>query len=546
MKRLMNGGLLLMLLMTAACYGDTMPSIIPQPVDIQPQEGFFELTPETAIITDPSSQHRGEYLADTLAPAMGFRLSVRQQPVGDKPYIILKQNNALKDIGDEGYHLTIQKDNVTIQAKTQHGLFYGIMTLKQLLPPEIFSETKVGGVQWKVPCVTITDTPRFQWRGMHLDVCRHFMPREFVKKYINLIALHKMNVFHWHLTEDQGWRIEIKQYPKLTGVGARRAETIVGHARGPRDSWTFDGTPHGGYYTQDDIREIVAYAKERFVTVVPEIEMPGHSQAAIAAYPELGNYNQKLDVCTWWGYGADVFNVEESTITFLQNVLTEVMDLFDSEYIHIGGDEVPKHHWKNSQRAQARMKELGLQPEEELQSWFIQRMDAFLTEHGRRLVGWDEILEGGLAPGAVVMSWRGTAGGIAAAEAGHDVIMAPSTHLYFDHYQSPPEGQPLAIGGFTPLEKVYGFEPIPDELTAEQAKHVLGAQGQVWTEYIKDPNHVETMALPRMCALAEVVWTPADKKDYDNFYERLTEHAERLKMLDVNFFPLKKHQPRTQ
>ncbi|MBL7215087.1 MAG: beta-N-acetylhexosaminidase [Phycisphaerae bacterium] len=523
-----------------------MYSIIPQPVNVQSQNGYFTFDPGTQVIANENTHSVAAMLNEILSPAMGFQLRIVNNSEQKTNTITLKLDGALeKELGPEGYRLAVSNDTIQVEAAKEAGLFYGLVTIKQLLPAAIYSSDKVRDTAWRLPCVKITDYPRFQWRGMHLDVCRHFMPKEFVKKYIDLIALHKMNVFHWHLTDDQGWRIEIKQYPKLTEVGAWRKETIVGHARGPKP-WPFDSIPHGGFYTQDDIREVVAYAKDRYITVVPEIEMPGHSQAAIAAYPELRNDDKKFDVCTWWGYGEDVFNVQESTITFLQNVLTEVMGLFPSTYIHIGGDEVPKNHWKNSPQAQAHMKELGLANEEELQSWFIKRMDTFLDARGRRLVGWDEILEGGLAPGAVVMSWRGTESGIAAAKAGHNVVMAPNSHTYFDHYQANPEGEPLAIGGFSPLEKVYGYEPIPETLTQEEAKHILGAQAQVWTEYILDAKHVEYMALPRMCALAEVVWTPAEKKNYDDFYERLAEHAKRLEVLDVNFHPLKKHQEETQ
>lgn len=544
MKFRMMIGLIGIQLTALYSFSAAMYSVIPKPVDLQPREGVFEITPGTAIVVEPSVQRLGDFLADMLSPAMGYRLTVAQHVENDEPRILLILDDSMKEAGAEGYHLSVEKDNVIIRAMSQQGLFYGMMTLRQLLPAEIFREAKMKGVQWTVPCVKITDRPRFQWRGMHLDVCRHFMPKEFVKKYIDLIAQHKMNVFHWHLTEDQGWRIEIKKYPKLTEAGAWREETITGRGNTlPRE---FDGKPHGGFYTQDDVREIVQYAKERFVTVVPEIEMPGHSQAAIAAYPELGNYDRQLGVCRWWGYGEDVFNVEESTIVFLQDVLTEVLGLFPSEYIHIGGDEVPKGHWKNSERAQKRMKELGLKNEEELQSWFIKQMDTFLTNAGRRLVGWDEILEGGLAPGATVMSWRGVDGGIAAAKAGHDVVMAPGSHTYFDHYQAGPKGEPLAFGGFTPLEKVYSYEPIPETLNDDEAKHVLGAQAQIWTEFILDAKHVEYMVLPRMCAMAEVVWTPREEKDYDDFYARLVEHAKRLTIQDVNFHPLKKHQERTE
>jgi hexosaminidase len=372
---------------------------------------------------------------------------------------------------------------------------------------------------------------------MMLDVARHFMPKEFVLKFIDLVAFHKMNSLHLHLTDDQGWRIEIKKYPRLTEVGAWRDETLVGHSS--QKPHRFDGKRHGGFYSQDDIREIVDYAAQRYVTILPEIEMPGHAQSAIAAYPELGTTGRPLPVLTYWGVNPNIFNANEETIVFLQNVLTEVLDLFPSPFIHVGGDEAVKEQWERSPEAQARIAELGLEDEHELQSYFIKRMDSFLAERGRRLIGWDEILEGGLAPGATVMSWRGVKGGIEAAKAGHDVVMAPTTHTYLDYYQSrDKEKEPLAIGGFLPLEKVYSFHPIPRQLTKEEAKHVLGAQAQLWAEYIPNPEHMEYMAFPRMVALSECVWTPKEKKDFDDFKNRLKTHLQRLDVLDVNYRPL--------
>ena len=513
-------------------------NIIPQPVKCTPTDGHFALNADTAIVAAGAAAAVGQQLAAALAPATGFWPKVLAESARDANTIRLRLDRNLANLGPEGYRLSVTRRQVMITAAQPAGLFYGVQSLRQLLPPAIFREAKVEGVAWTIPGVEIEDYPRFSWRGMMLDVCRHFMPKEFVKKFIDLLALHKYNTFHWHLTDDQGWRIEIKRYPRLTEVGAWRKETLVGRLdwRNPNYVEVYDGKPHGGFYTQDDIREIVAYARARHVNVVPEIEMPGHAQAAIAAYPELGNTGEPIGVRTKWGISEHVFNVEESTIAFLQNVLDEVLGLFPSPFIHIGGDECLKTQWKASPAAQARMKELGLVNEEELQSYFIRRMDQFLAARGRRLIGWDEILEGGLAPGATVMSWRGEAGGIAAARAGHDVVMAPNTWTYFDYYQSDDrDAEPLAIGGYISLEKAYSYEPIPPDLSADEAKHVLGTQAQLWTEYMPDPKHVEYMAYPRACAHAEVAWTPAARKDYADFQARLNTHLERLAILDVNY-----------
>jgi hexosaminidase len=402
----------------------------------------------------------------------------------------------------------------------------------------MFSQTQKPGAVWDLPVVHIEDQPRFGWRGAMLDTCRHFMPKDFVLEFIDLLALHKLNSFHWHLTDDQGWRIEIKKYPRLTQVGAWRKETRLGHEG--RTQHGFDKQPHGGFYTQREIREVVEYARQRHITIVPEIEMPGHAQAAIAAYPELGVKGEPLEVWTRWGVNANIFNPNEKTILFMQDVLSEVIKLFPGTFVHVGGDEAIKDQWKASPEVQARIKELGLKDEHEMQSYFIGRMDKFLTSKGRRLIGWDEILEGGLAPGATVMSWRGVKGGIAAAQAGHDVVMAPTTFTYLDYYQSQEPGELPAIGGFLPLETVYSFEPIPNELTPEQSSHVLGAQAQIWTEYLPTPGHVEYMAFPRLLALSEVTWAAKDRKNYPDFLARLAVHEERLKLLNVNFKPTKK------
>ena len=515
-------------------------AIVPRPESLSVGRGRFIINANTVIYTDAASADIARRFAASLLPATGLAIPVR---VGAAPAtgIVVQRSAGLTRLGDEGYELSATTRRVSVRARERAGVFYGLQTVRQLLPPQVFREAKVDSVTWAIPAVRIVDRPRFAWRGAHLDVGRHFMPKEFVKKYIDLIALQKMNTFHWHLTEDQGWRLEIRKYPRLTQVGAWRTQTVVGRQNSKTDSttWQFDGQRHGGFYTQDDAREIVAYARDRFVNVVPEIEMPGHALAAIAAYPELGVTGQPADVGTRWGVYANILNADSSTVSFMQDVLTEVMELFPSRFIHVGGDEADKALWKTSPRIQERIKELGVKDEHELQSWFIEQMDAFLTAHKRRLVGWDEILEGGLAPGATVMSWRGTQGGIDAARAGHDVIMAPTSHTYFDYYQSQnTAGEPLAIGGFVPLQMVYSFEPVPAELEPQYRAHILGGQGQIWTEYLPGPKQVEYMAFPRLTALAEVLWTKPERKDYRDFLDRLAVHLQRLSALDVAYRPL--------
>ncbi|MDB4876578.1 MAG: beta-N-acetylglucosaminidase [Gemmatimonadetes bacterium] len=497
------------------------------------------LGPRTTIWTDRADSAVAARFARQIAPATGLDLVVKIGAGTSGSRIVFRQAaEGDTALGREGYRLQITPGVATVTSAAPAGAFYASQTMRQLLPAAVFRSALVSGTAWSMPAVTIEDRPRFQWRGAHLDVSRHFMPKEFVKKYIDLLALHKMNTFHWHLTDDQGWRLEIKKYPRLTEVGAWRSQTLAGRPQHDSAANVFDKARHGGFYTQDDAREIVAYARDRFVRVVPEIEMPGHSQATIAAYPFLGNFGDTVPVWTTWGVTPHILNPSDSTIAFMQDVLTEVMALFPSEFIHIGGDEAPKTEWKASPRAQARMKELGLSNENELQSWFTTKMDVFLASHGRRLVGWDEILEGGLAPNAVVMSWRGIAGGITAARAGHDVVMAPENYTYFDKYQSlNKDAEPLAIGGFLPIDSVYAYEPVPPELEARYASHILGAQGQVWTEYITGPKQVEYMAYPRISVLSEVLWTPRTRRDFADFSARLPAHLRRLNALDVNYRP---------
>lgn len=427
-------------------------------------------------------------------------------------------------LSEEAYTLEINAKGITIGASSPSGFFYGVQSFIQLLP--------IGKDVAVLPYLSISDAPRFAWRGLHLDVGRHFFPVEFVKKYIDLMALYKLNTFHWHLTEDQGWRIEIKQYPKLTEVGSQRKETILEKNFSP---YKGDGKPYGGFYTQEEIKEVVAYAAARSITIVPEIEMPGHSLAALAAYPELGCGTGTYEVGTRWGVYEDIFCPKEETFTFLENVLTEVMELFPGQYIHIGGDEAPKKVWKESSIAQKVIQREGLKDEFELQSYFIKRIEKFLNANGRKLIGWDEILEGGLAPDAAVMSWRGEAGGIEAAEAKHFVVMSPNSDLYFDHYQADPKQEPLAIGGFSSLEQVYAYEPIPSELAQEYHQYVMGAQANVWTEYMKTSDQVEYMAYPRVLALSEAVWSPKSKRNWESFQEKLPWQYQLLEERKVNF-----------
>jgi len=534
----------LLTLLALVAIQDTSVAVIPQPAHVTRGTGTFLLTPATVVMTDRATHDIGYQLADWLLPATGYRLVVGGTAGAAARVISLRLDSTLARLGEEGYRLAVTGSHITIRAQRPAGVFYGVETLRQLLPPDVFREAKVDGVMWTVPTVEIEDMPRFSWRGAHLDVSRSFMPKEFVKKYIDLLALHKMNRFHWHLTDDQGWRIEIKKYPLLTSIGAWRRQSLVGqqHAYADTTQWVYDKIPHGGFYTQDDVREVVAYAQARFITVVPEIEMPGHAQAAIAAYPWLGNTGQQLEVLTHWGVDQNILNPSDSAIHFMQDVLTEVLALFPSHWIHTGGDEAPKQQWVASPLAQARIKELGLHSENELQSWLTAQMSRFLEARGRALIGWDEILEGGtegLAPNAVVMSWRGMEGGIAAAQAGHEVVMTPTSNTYFDYFQSQnTANEPLAIGGCLPLETVYAFEPVPPSFDSTQASHILGTQGQIWTEYQRTPKNVEYMVFPRLVALAEVAWTRRDLRNYADFTVRLTKHLARLSVLDVNYRPL--------
>ncbi|GGK62560.1 beta-N-acetylhexosaminidase [Rufibacter glacialis] len=508
-------------------------AIIPKPVKLTPAKGEFQLGPKTQVLLGsnaPDLKTATDFLVDLVETSAGYKLGYGTKD--KKNTISFRLDPSIAN--EEGYQLEVTPKKVTVTAKTAKGAFLAIQTLRQLMPAAI--ETKNSGQKsFKIPAVSIEDAPRFAYRGLMLDVARHFQPISFVKKYIDLLAFYKINTLHFHLTEDQGWRIEIKKYPKLQEISAWRKETKVGHRRDTDKG--FDGKPHGGYYTQEELKDLVAYAQARFITVIPEIEMPGHSLAALAAYPELGCKDSTYQVSGTWGVFKDIYCPNEVTFKFLEDVLTEVMAIFPSKYIHIGGDEAPKDVWKKSAKAQEVIKREGLKDEHELQSYFIQRMEKFLNSKGRAIIGWDEILEGGLAPNATVMSWRGEKGGIAAAKQKHDVIMTPNTHLYFDHYQTKEnlKVEPQAIGGFLPLEKVYSYNPVPAVLTPEEAKHVLGVQANLWTEYIPTQEHAESMTFPRACALAEVAWTPLTQKDYADFRLRLEQNLKHLDNLKVNY-----------
>jgi hexosaminidase len=510
-------------------------SVIPQPVSMEVNDGYFEIGPDTRVVAENEAEAEAAKLIDALAPAMGFELNIADASQRRRGSISLRLDEDLSKLGGEGYMLRVSPRRISIRAKEPAGLFYGIQTLLQLLPVQILSTTKVEGVEWKVPSVRITDYPRFGWRGLLVDPARHFIPKQDLMRFIDTMALHKFDCLQIHLTDDQGWRIEIKKYPKLTEVGAWMDFTTTRRGQGTESP--ADKRP-GGFYSQDDIREIVQYAAERYINIVPEIEMPAHTGAAIVSYPEIGLYPEKLSalpIKKRWGANERVLAPRPKTVEFMQSVLAEVMELFPSEYIHIGGDEANMSHWIKSEEMQAQKRELGLKDEAELHSWFIKQMDSFLTSHGRRLVGWDEILQGGLAPGATVMSWRGQQGGITAANAGHDVVMAPTSHTYFDYYQGPSEGEPKAIGGNLSVGKVYGFEPIPKDIAAEKIKHVLGVQGQLWGEYISTAEHRYYMAYPRAAALAEVAWSPKSASNYESFLARLGCHLKRFDAAGINY-----------
>ena len=507
-------------------------SIIPAPVSLKLLPGNFLLDEKCAFVFDKKEAEANSLIpvfVNAIGDITNIDIPVNPEERAAKSiYIKIKKN---KVIGNEGYTLDIASKYIILTANTRTGLFYGLQSLLQVI-----GQSQQGN-GFALPNMKVEDYPRFGWRGMHLDVSRHFFPKSFIKEYIDLMARYKMNVFHWHLCDDQGWRLEIKRYPKLTSAGAWRADR-------PGKSWMERAAPspdepatYGGFYTQEEVREVVAYAREKGITVLPEIEMPGHSSAVLAAYPEYSCHGTPVLVQTGGNYSyAPTFCAgKDSTFLFIQNILEEVIQLFPSEFIHVGGDEVDKSFWQDCPKCQQRKVLEGLKDEDELQSYFIRRMEKFLLSKGRRLIGWDEILEGGLAPEAAVMSWRGVAGGIAAAKQRHYVVMSPGTHCYFDHYQGDPETEPLAIGGYTTLKKVYSYEPVPAELTPDEAKYIMGAQANLWTEWIETGTHAEYMVLPRMLALSEVVWSPAAIRNWQDFRSRLKQHYRWFDQQGLNY-----------
>ena len=520
----------------AACTKEQLPvanyNIIPQPKEThlsRDDSGYFTLQPSTKIYFEDGLQREAQFLSEYVNDIMGYALNVLEYQ-GQPDGIVLKVVPEDFDQA-EAYEINVTPKQVTIKGADAAGVFYGIQTLRKSLPiSPIDSRQRIsqrgndmGESKCQLGCGTIRDWPNFAYRGMHLDPCRHFIPLDSVKVYIDMLAMHNMNQFHFHLSEDQGWRIEIKKYPELTEIGAYRNGTVIGH-----NGNLYDTIRHGGFYTQDELRDLIQYAAERHINIIPEIDLPGHMQAALACYPQLGCTGGPYEVWKRWGVSEDVLCAgNEEAMQFAEDVLNEVMDLFPSPYIHIGGDECPKVRWEKCPKCQAKIKELGIKKDDKfsaedyLQSYVMNRMAKVVEARGRRVIGWDEILEGNVSETAIIMSWRGTEGGIEAARKGHDVIMAPSSHLYFDYYQSEDiASEPMCIGGYLPVERVYEFQPLPEELTPEQQKHIIGVQANIWTEYIAHFWHVQYMALPRMEALTEIQWNNPQERDFDAFVER--------------------------
>jgi len=533
-------GFSLCLLRATAFAADTNSlAIVPWPQKVALQAGAFKLSPDTRVYVDSASRESGKFLTERLRLSTGYPLISRMKflsGAGIKGGILLTTRDANTNLGAEGYELAVAPDSVVIRAPAQAGMFYGVQTLFQLLPPEIFSTNVVTNVDWQMPCVHIEDWPRFKWRGLMLDVSRHFFSKSEVETLLDAMALHKLNVFHWHLTDDQGWRIDIKKYPKLTRTGAWRSGVGFGLDPGSTTAYGPDGR-YGGFYTPADIREVVKYAAARHITIVPEIEMPGHATAALAAYPQFSCTGGPFTIPLTAGIFNGIYNpANEQTFKFLDDVLTEVFQLFPGKYVHVGGDEVPKDTWKNSPACQALMQQEGLKNEEELQSWFIRRIEKFVSAHGRTMIGWSEILQGGLAQNATVMDWIG--GAKEAASAGHDVVMSPTAYCYLDFCQSSnrvAEPKAATWGGPLTLRKVYSFDPMPTNLPPQLQSHILGTQGNLWTEWVPNLKHAEYMIFPRECAIAEITWSSKSSHNRDDFMRRLQIHAQRLDELGINY-----------
>ena len=511
--------------------------LIPYPNHIEQIPGRFSFDKGTQIFVSPEcgDEVTGvlQQFADQFQKTSGMELKFADEERNNA--IVVKAN---PDLADEAYRLNIGKSKIEIAAATPNGVRFALQTVKQLLPAAVYGDTLATGANWSVPCAAIDDAPRFGYRGLHLDVARHFFSTDEVKRILNVMAVHKLNTMHWHLTDDQGWRVEIKKYPRLTEVGSMRSKTMIAK------EWdNYDNTPYGGFYTQDELRDIVKYAADLGITIIPEIDLPGHMMAALASYPELGCTGGPYEVSGQWGIRDDVLCAgKDKTFEFIENVLLEVMDIFPSKYIHIGGDECPKLRWEKCPACQARIKQLGLKDDEHgtaehyLQGYVTERVEKFLNDHGREMIGWDEIMEGGLSTHATVMSWRGVSNGVEAAKQGHDVIMTPTSPLYFDYYQSrDTQSEPLAIGGYNPVDLVYKFNPVPEELTEEEAKHILGTQANVWTEYMPTNDQLEYMILPRLAALSEVQWDQLENKDYDRFLNHIGHILEIYNAMGLNY-----------
>lgn len=540
----MNKTLLLSFLAAAliSCGSENRSSInvVPYPNEVTLKTGTFNAkgagfhySPEF----DGMTQDIITNFADRLSLVSGS-ISAVNEGSGNKGFIFIYDAT----MPEESYNLKISRKAATVKASSLRGVNYAVQTLKQMLPVQIFGTSPAEEQEWILPCAEINDAPRFSYRGMHMDVSRHFFDMDMVKKYIDIMEVHKLNKLHWHITDDQGWRIEIKKYPKLTEVGSIRKQTLIGHVK---KNMTYDGKPYGEgcWFSQDQIREIIAYAAAKGIDIIPEIDLPGHMLAALAAYPEYGCTGGPYEVWGRWGVAEEVLCAgNEKTMEFLENILAEVAGLFPSEYIHIGGDECPKVRWEKCPKCQAKIRELGLKDDEEfkaehyLQSYVMNRMTSFLAEKGKKIIGWDEILEGELAEGAVVMSWRGVSGGIKAARMGHDAIMTPNTFFYLDYYQSDDkENEPLGIGGYLPIEKCYSYEPFADGMTEEEKAHILGVQANLWTEYIATEEHLEYMLLPRMAALSEVQWCQPSNKDWMRFCDSADEFCSIYDTMGYNY-----------